>query len=278
MLLRTLAMRVGVAVMGVVMVVIACLAVLVVMMIVRVIVPVVSMIVVAMVVTVTVTMAMAVIMIMVMIVAMMRVVVMAVLVCMSGGDGVGAAFGIEWRLDLDHAAAEAAHHLLDHMIAADAQPLCHHLHRQVAVAEVPGDAHEMQVVAAADFQQRLRGCHHLDQPPVVQHQRVAAAQRDHLGQVEQELQPARTGHRHAPAMAVVELEHDGVSRLAVPARSGLDGGGAQHQRLITSAGLMISITVGEALNGADSSRHTFMCGALPCASRCSRDSQRSITT
>ena len=35
--------------------------------------------------------------------------------------GIGAAFGIERRLDLDHARAKPFHHRLDHVIAADAQ-------------------------------------------------------------------------------------------------------------------------------------------------------------
>lgn len=269
-------MRMGVAVlmMGVVMIMVACLAVFVVMVAVRMIVAVVAMVVMSVIVVMRVAMVMPV----TMTVIMMVMIVAVASVLVRGGDGIGAALRVERRLDLHHASAEAAHHLLDHVVAADAQAFCHHLHRQVAVAEMPGDAHEMQVVAAADLQQRLGGCDHLDQPSIVQHQRVAAAQRDDLGQIEQELKPARAGHRHPSPVPVVELEHDGVGRRLVPARGSLDGSGAQHQRLITSAGLMISITVGEALNGADSSRQIFMCGARPCASRCSRDSQRSITT
>ena len=39
-----------------------------------------------------------------------------------------------------------------------------------------------------------------------------------------------------------------------------------------------SITVGDTFSGAEYSRQTFMCGALPCALRSSRVSQRSTTT
>lgn len=38
--------------------------------------------------------------------------------------GIGAAFGIEGRFDGADLAAEAVDHLLDHMIAANAQALC----------------------------------------------------------------------------------------------------------------------------------------------------------
>src|SRR5262249_59199654 len=41
--------------------------------------------------------------------------------------GIGAAFGIERRLDLDHARPQPLHHRLDHVIPADAQALRHDL-------------------------------------------------------------------------------------------------------------------------------------------------------
>ena len=43
--------------------------------------------------------------------------------------GIGAAFGIERRLDLDDARAETPHHRLDHVIAPDPQALGHDLRR-----------------------------------------------------------------------------------------------------------------------------------------------------
>jgi hypothetical protein len=213
--------------MGVVMimVVIACLAVLMVMVAVRAIVPV---MVVAMVGMIVVVIMMMIVAVMAMVMMRMAVLMVRVIVGMPAA-GIGAAFGIERRFDLDHARAKAAHHLLDHMIAADAQALGHDLHRQMPVAEVPGDADEMHGVAAADFEQRLGRGDHLDQPAVLKHQRVAAAQRDDLGQVEQELQPARAGHRHAAAMPVVELEHNRIGRLLAPGLRSFDGRGAQHR-------------------------------------------------
>ena len=68
------------------------------------------------------------------------------------GAGIGAAFGIERRLDLDDARAETPDHRLDHVIAPDAQALGHDLGRQMAIAEMPGDADQMLRIVAADFQ------------------------------------------------------------------------------------------------------------------------------
>jgi len=131
--------------------------------------------------------------------------------------GIGAAFGIERRLDLDHARAEPLHHLLDHVIAPDTQTLGHDLRRQMTVAEMPGDPDQMVRIGAANFNQRLRRRDHFDQPAVVEHQCIAAAQRDGVFQIEQEFKPARSGHRHAPPVPVVEIEHDGIDWCLRPA-------------------------------------------------------------
>ena len=142
--------------------------------------------------------------------------------------GIGAAFGIERRLDLDDARAQPLHHRLDDVIAADAQALRHDLRRQMAVAEMPGDPDQMQRIGAADLEQRLGGRDHLDQPAVFQHQRIAAAQRDGVFQIEQEFQPARARHRHPPPVPVVEIEHDGIGRGLRPAMLAQNVGRADH--------------------------------------------------
>ena len=67
-------------------------------------------------------------------------------------------------------------------------------------------------IPALDFDQRLGGGNDLDQAAVVEHQRIAAAQRDRVFQVEQEFEPAGAGHRHPPPVPVIEVEHDGIGR------------------------------------------------------------------
>ena len=124
-----------------------------------------------------------------MVMVMVMTVVMAMTVVMMAGVAVGmvvrgmrgrigAAFGIERRLDLDDARAQPPHHFLDDVIPADAQALACDLRRQMAIAEVPGDPHQMHGIGAPDLDQRFGRGHHLDQPAVLQHQRVAAAQGD----------------------------------------------------------------------------------------------------
>ncbi len=143
---------------------------------------------------------------------------------------IGAAFGIERRLDLDDARAQPLHHRLDDVIAANAQAFRHDLGRQMAIAEMPGDPDQMQRIGAADFEQRFRGGHHLDQPAVFEEQRIAAAQRDRVLQIKQELQPARPRHRHPPPVPVVEIEYDGIGRGVRPAMLAQDLCRADHWR------------------------------------------------
>src|SRR5690348_1447975 len=111
---------------------------------------------------------------------------------------IGAALGIERRLDLDDARAQSPDHGFDDVIAADAQAFCHDLRRQMPVAEVPGDPHQMLRIASPDLEQRLGGSDHFNQPSIFQDQRIAAAQRHRIFQVEQEFEPARAGHGHSP--------------------------------------------------------------------------------
>lgn len=144
-------------------------------------------------------------------------------------SGIGAAFGIERCLDLDHLGAEALHHLLDDMVAADTQPLGHDLRRQMAVAEMPGEPHQMAGIGTPDFDQRLRRCDHLDQAAVFQHQSVAAPQGDGVFEIEQEFQSARPRHRHAATMTIVEIENDGICRRLCPVVLAFDLSRADHE-------------------------------------------------
>jgi hypothetical protein len=131
--------------------------------------------------------------------------------------GIGPTFGIEWRLDLDHACAQPLHHRLDDMVTPDPQASRRDLRRQMAVAEMPGDPNQMLRIGAANLGQRLRRRDDLDQPVIVEHQRIAAAQHGGIFQIQQEFKPARARHRHPPPVAVVEIEHDGIGRRLTPA-------------------------------------------------------------
>ena len=145
--------------------------------------------------------------------------------------GIRAAFGIERRLDLDDAGAEPRHHRLDDVVAANPQALRHDLRRQMAIAEMPGDANQILRIGATDFQKQLGRRYDLNQSSVLEHQSVAATQCDRTLEVKQEFKPARARHRHPPAMTIVEIEHDRIGRRLTPAMGTANLRGADHAAL-----------------------------------------------
>ena len=88
--------------------------------------------------------------------------------------GIGAAFRIERRFDLDDPRAQPLHHRLDDVIAPYATAPFRDLRRQMAIAEMPGDPNQMLRVVAPDLNERLRCRDDFDQPTIVEHQCVAA--------------------------------------------------------------------------------------------------------
>ncbi len=130
--------------------------------------------------------------------------------------GIGPTFRIERCLDLDHARAKAQQHILDDVITANAQSLRHNLRRQMTISEMPGDTHEMMRIMSTNLKKWLWRSDNFNQPIIFQYQRVAAAQRDSLRQVEQKFKSARACHHHAATMPIIKIEHDGVGGLALP--------------------------------------------------------------
>jgi hypothetical protein len=151
-----------------------------------------------------------------------------------GGFGIGAALRIEWRFDFDHPSPQARNHRLNDVIAPIPQALGHDLCRQMAIAKVPGDANQMLRILAANLSKRLGRGDHLDQPTILEHQRVTAAKRDRFFQIEQKRQPARPRHGHSPPVPVIEIKHDGIGGRLAPAMLPMDLGGADHEMLTAS--------------------------------------------
>jgi hypothetical protein len=98
---------------------------------------------------------------------------------------------------------------------------------------MPGDPNQMQWIAAADLDQRFRGCDDFHKPPILQRQRIAAAQHRGILEIEQEFKPPRRRHRHPSPVAIVEIEHNGIGGRLVPAMPGQDSGGSDHVNTLT---------------------------------------------
>ena len=134
--------------------------------------------------------------------------------------GIGPAFWVERRLDGVRVPAELVHHVGDHVVGADADAVVQQLHRQVAVAEMPGDAHQLSRAVSVDFEQRFGFRDDADDAAVVELQAVAVAETDGLGEVEEDVFAGLGGEGDPAPVTAVEVDEDGVGRRTVPATGG----------------------------------------------------------
>ena len=102
-------------------------------------------------------------------------------VAMTVRLGVRALLRIKRRVEGSQQSAEPPQHVLDHMIAANTQPVADDLHLDVPVADVPGEPRQRMAVRGDDFDQRLRAADDPHNAAIVEHKTVAVAQSDDLG-------------------------------------------------------------------------------------------------
>lgn len=168
---------------------------------------------------------------MVVMVMMMVVVAAAAGVVMRVGVAmiIGAALRLEGPRHRVHRAALAADHLRQHMVVLDIDRVRRDLGGGVAVADMPGDAHQAQRVLGADLEQGLRRGLDQHEPAILQLHGVAIGERGRLVEIEQDVEPAIALERETAAIAILMVEGQRIDDAICPDR-GLanDGGGAQH--------------------------------------------------
>ena len=155
-------------------------------------------------------------------------VIIVVVVVPVAAVGIGTALGIEGGGDRRCRRIEAFDHVLDNGVVADTQAVTKKLGRQVAIAEVPGDAEEPGGSLRGDLAQRLGRGIDGDHAAVLEHQSVAIPERHRLGEIEKEFQTVGCGHRHAPAVPLIVVEHDTVGGFLRPLPGGVNAGSADH--------------------------------------------------
>lgn len=125
-------------------------------------------------------------------------------------------------------AAKQLGHRLDHVVGTDSDALAKQLHREMPVAEVPGDPHHVGVVVRVDFGEPLRTCRHRDHAAAVEQQPIAVAKPRRLWQVEQDLATGLGHQQDAAAMAAVIVhQHTVHCARGVPGLSRQQRAGAQ---------------------------------------------------
>jgi hypothetical protein len=139
--------------------------------------------------------------------------IVVVIVVVTGAGGIGSGFGIEWRVDRLDMAAKALDHFLDDMVGTDPDPVAKQLHRQMTIAEMPGDADKFPVVMTVNFQQRLGPRADLDDPAFFKSEPIAIAQPHRLRKVDQQLLTRLRRQNDAAAMAAIEIDQHLIYRV-----------------------------------------------------------------
>src|SRR5882672_3663986 len=93
--------------------------------------------------------------------------------------------GIEWRIDRRRDRAKALEHVLQYMVAPDAEVLVHKLNVGVAVADVPGETDEIERRFRRHLDQLLGLSGHSDDRAIVQDEAIAIVQHDRALKIEQ---------------------------------------------------------------------------------------------
>jgi hypothetical protein len=164
-----------------------------------------------------------------MIVVARVVVIMRMSVAMTVCLGVRALLRIKRRVEGSEQSAEPPQHVLDHMIAANTQPVADDLHLDVPVADVPGEPRQRMAVRGDDFDQRLRAADDPHNAAIVEHKTVAVAQSDDLGQIEQKGRAALACQNDPATLPLMRVEQNLIDRAAaVPVARHLDGMRAFH--------------------------------------------------
>ena len=159
----------------------------------------------------------------------MVVTVMMVVMTMLLRSFVGAAFGLERRINNGHLGAQALEQRFYRRIAGEPQPPLQDLHRYMTVTEMPGQARKRGKVGRANLEQQLGLSDDLDQFAVVEHQCVVGAQPRSLRKIDLDagaFDPEHEALFHLPLRVRQDQSVDDSPALALGSR--LDAGGARH--------------------------------------------------
>ena len=97
----------------------------------------------------------------------------------------------------------------------------------MAIAEMPGDAHQFGVIVRMDFQQRLRPGADPDDAATAQRETVAIAQSHRLGKVDQQFASGLCGQNDTAPVPAVEIDQHFIDRVGP--RTGRQHRGHAHQ-------------------------------------------------
>ena len=125
---------------------------------------------------------------------------------------VGAGFGLERLVVVDHREAELCNHAVEHVVGEVTHPARADLERDVAVAQVVGDLREAPQVAAPDRRDGLARRDDLEHRAVGGAQLVAAAQHRAARQLNADVEARREPRALPGLLPLLERQHEPQGR------------------------------------------------------------------
>jgi hypothetical protein len=121
---------------------------------------------------------------------------------------VRAAFGLKRSFDLSENCAEAGKHRFDHMVRPDTESFMSNLRRQMAIAEMPCEAHKLARIFMPYLDNRLCGSLNHEPPSVVKLHTISISHGDSLWKIEKDILALIRREPNPAPMARIEIERD----------------------------------------------------------------------
>jgi hypothetical protein len=135
------------------------------------------------------------------------------MVVMMAMASVRAAHWLKRCLYLGKICAKAKEHMLDHMVGANAKRVIPNFSRQMAVSQVPGQAHELIRILMPYFDNNLGRGLNSKPPSIFQLQTIPVGHGNRLGKIEKNIFALIRGKANAASMPRVEIESKRACRF-----------------------------------------------------------------
>jgi len=109
--------------------------------------------------------------------------------------------------------AKAKEHMLDHMVGADAKRVIPNFSRQMAVSQVPREAHELLRILMSHFDNNLGRSLNLEPSTIFKFQAISISHGNRFGKIEKDIFALICGKANAASMPRVEIESKRACRF-----------------------------------------------------------------
>lgn len=157
------------------------------------------------------------------------VVIVVLMVVMMAASRVRAVFRIERGLDHRYRSTEKPDHIFNNMITPDQDAIRQQHDRQMPIAEMPGNAHEIGRRCRRDFRKLFFCRHYPNSAAVFQQERIALSNPMRTRQIEQKFESIFSRHRQTTAMPIVKIERHLIIDQPVTGALGLACNGTKHR-------------------------------------------------